>query len=572
MASDGELSVSKKYIMDEESEEKDERCPFNLLPEKVVEIIFNKLGNVDLQKCLNTCDTWKNILKPKRIYFQFELVLPVLLKRLSLEDCLSCRLVCRKWKKGVDTVLDNHPSRVNVPDEHTRENAFPLRFINAVDDPNISTGRLFGDFGMVISRFWTFFTYRDKIDRNFMEEMNSHCGNPFVGRNLKMRVTLPQEYVISARTVLERFGTHIWYARLRFDDSMRTQAEMEEFPVEIRIRDALSLLPNLKSLCLDVCIHERTEALSSLEIRARNYFQRHPLPTLRNLETFSCGLFFRTPSILIDSVLELCCVKETLKILDLSESKAKYKSTFKFPNLEDLVIKVDMEELPGLVEDYPHLKKLRLILSKRNGGENESPQRIHCEEVFVVLESLQDNLIELGIQAEQSNWSLADSFILCSCRDDFRINFPNLESLGLHCHVRPENLQNLGSLKHLELRVFIEEADADSFNLNMGLLIPSLKSLHYYGSRANIKLKRDVASGMLLVQNEGRYVDLESLGKEGSEDQGAKEWEEEGEEEGKEVRFHIWSRMFKRHLIYSLFMFSLIFGLGVGCGTQFLRH
>ncbi|CAL8124714.1 unnamed protein product [Orchesella dallaii] len=514
MEKEGELSVSKKYIMDEESEEKEETCPFNLLPEEVVETIFNNLDIADLQKCLNTCDTWNNILKPKTIYFQFELVLPVLLKRLSLEDCLSCRLVCRKWKKGVDTVLDNHPSRVNLPDDHTRRYAFPLRFINAVDSPNFSTGRLFGNFGMVICRFSTFIIHRDKIDRNFMEEMNSHRGNPFVGRSLKMRVNFPQEYVISARTVLERFGTHIWYARLRFDDSMRTQAEMEEFPVEIRIRDALSLLPNLKSLCLDVCIIEQ-EVLSGLEIRAQNYFQRHPLPTLRNLETFSCGLFFHTPSILIDSVLEFCCVKDTLKILDLSLSKAKYKSTFKFPNLEDLAIKVDMEELPRLVEDYPHLKKLRLILSKRNGGENESPQRIHCEEVFVVLESLQDNLIELGIQCE-----MCDTYfvMLCSCSDNFRINFPNLESLGLHCHVKPENLQNLGSLKHLELRAFIEEAEAESFRLNMGLLIPSLQSLHFYGSEGTIKSKRDFSSGMLVVQNEERDGGVESLVEEGGDE------------------------------------------------------
>ncbi|CAL8124742.1 unnamed protein product [Orchesella dallaii] len=482
------LSTPKKNSMNGGTRK---TCPFNLLPE-LMDIIFDKLEAADLQTCVNTCTTWSNLLEPEKPLFQFELVLPIILKRLSLDDCLTCRLVCPAWKRSIDHHIENHPSRVNVPEDR---GAFPLRPIRHADGPNLFTGRLYGDFGMVIDTVFDFLYRPGKTPQDFLEEMSSHPGNPFVGRNLRMRDNIAEEYWSNTRNILERFGTEFWYACLRFIVLPETNPnnEHEEPHVEQSLQNALALLPKLKWLQLGVNpVIGNDEELSAFETRVRRFLKHNPLPKLEQLETFACDTYFVTPTILLTSVLESCATNR-LKRLDLINSHVKFKASFKFPNLEELAIRMELQDLVKLHHTSSHLKKLRLILS--NPTDDGFYWPIECEQLFGMLEPFQDSLLELGIRRDSRH------IYVIRCHPYFRINFPFLESLGLESDVLPENLEQLVSLKHLEIRNYFGVDRSESFQLKIGCLLPSLKTLDYDGLRCRIKMGRDTATESVVVQN-----------------------------------------------------------------------
>ncbi|ODM96657.1 hypothetical protein Ocin01_10021 [Orchesella cincta] len=411
--------------------------------------------------------------------FQLELVLPIILKM-----------------------------KLNLPEE---SRAFPLRASRKPGAQLLATERLFGQFGMKI--WGSFINVGSKsvcweTDEGYIQRILAHPRNPFVGRSLRLRTNSLSHWFMG-RTLLEQFGNEFWFLCYLVDESTNIS---KWIPVEQRIREALLLVPNLKWFRLDVAFPfpmKPDEVVPSLELEARvaQFFLNNPLPRLLNLETLSCDRFFHTSPMFLSPILECCCVPETLKRLDVSNSKLKYKPSLVFPNLEELGIRIELKDLGSLNKTSPHLKKISLVLTNR--ADDGSHQGINADQVFGFLESFQETLEDLGIGRELQEVHYPFTF-----KPEFKIFLPNLKSLELDWDIPVESLENLGSLKNLLLHSFCEEEQVENYKMNIGRMVPSLESFECSGIKGKVKMGVNLTTGELVVQSYEKYQVYGDLDKE----------------------------------------------------------
>ncbi|CAL8086149.1 unnamed protein product [Orchesella dallaii] len=254
-----------------------------------IDIVNEKIFSAhDLQSCMRTTPTWETYMKPTRKFFLFEMVLPFLLKKISKKEFLTCRLVCQKWKQSIDKVYENHPERLictGIVKFSSNDNSKP-------DDNGIQFES----------------PCKENIQR-FLKDMDSHRGNPLVGRKVMLMAYDADEYWNGWRKLLERFGKQVWYAHLQFDDHELEPPATEMDRIEARLMNCLTLLPYL---CLDITGDEQEE---EFEERLPEFLKHHMFPKLELLETFYCpndGY-----NLLINSIVKFCCSSEKLKRLYL---------------------------------------------------------------------------------------------------------------------------------------------------------------------------------------------------------------------------------------------------------------
>ncbi|CAL8144522.1 unnamed protein product [Orchesella dallaii] len=281
-------------------EKHDTMNPFHI--DIVNEKIFSYLSAPDLQSCMRTTPTWETYLKPTRKLFLFEMVLPFLLKKINKKEFLTCRLVCQN-KPHDNGIQFESPCKENI--------------------------------------------------QRFLKDMDSHRGNPLVGRKVMLMAYDVDEYWNGWRKLLERFGKQVRYVHLQFDDHELEPPATEMDRIEARLMNCLTLLPNLKYLCLDITGDEQEE---EFEERLPEFLNHHTLPKLQLLETF----YFPNDgyNLLINSIVKFCCSSEKMKRLYLDG--LQYDLEYRFPNLEEIECVIRREEREILKENSPFLKKATL--------------------------------------------------------------------------------------------------------------------------------------------------------------------------------------------------------------------
>jgi len=113
-------------------------------------------------------------------------VAPLILQQLSAETVLKLRKSNVLWKQQLDATYQTHPSQETLP----------------------------------ASNIKTTFNLLDQIDE-FMEDLESHTGNPLVGRHLQFHPDNQQnkpEFFARAVQFMERFGQHVHFFKPTIQD------------------------------------------------------------------------------------------------------------------------------------------------------------------------------------------------------------------------------------------------------------------------------------------------------------------------------------------------------------------
>lgn len=192
-------------------------------------------------------------------------VLPIIFHRLNEKDVLTCRLVCKRWKRSFDHILQNHPVRR----PYCKDNNFHKRFkkfpVPAVEAKLLNLGAV---------RF-------NKIEQleTFTESMSTWRSNPFPARAVVFQwdseVKTGESVARSVSRFAERFGKYIWY--LKISCAVADKSHHSYFKL---IPEFLQNTPNLKALTPNW-----PPIYCSSEDNTQDYLRT--LPELPYLESFS---------------------------------------------------------------------------------------------------------------------------------------------------------------------------------------------------------------------------------------------------------------------------------------------
>ncbi|ODM89243.1 hypothetical protein Ocin01_17439 [Orchesella cincta] len=189
---------------------------------------------------------------------------PTYRKRWLPRNFLQARELCQSWKQELDYKNQTNPSHKIFWFE-----------IDSGDhwDPHLRSFR----FSNVLSTV-------ESVE-SFMREMRNHPGNPFPSRRISLNCHLNEdvevpfweddwtEYWTSAFLLLDTFGSHVHFADIWFCERDEIQPEQLAMDTQVRLRECLRRLPNLKQVKVS-----RADKSPFLENWIRDYYRRNPLP------------------------------------------------------------------------------------------------------------------------------------------------------------------------------------------------------------------------------------------------------------------------------------------------------
>ncbi|ODM97020.1 Lysine-specific demethylase 2B [Orchesella cincta] len=448
---------------------KDEVDPTDILPEEVWLVIFGHLKDTqDLLNCMRTCNTWNGWLDRKK--FLFPEVLGILSREMSMpkNEFLKLRKVCKKRKDDVDTHYEQEPRHLGCENQ---TQARKLQWRNNGND-----GICFSSSTQI---------------QHFLNVMNKHYENPFVGRSIFIKYDYgnDQEFSIILMKLLAQFGKHIWYFYIMYEfQGIVTIAPL----VEETVRDCLLFLPNVKKLYLDANVPGCMLMINAVVVieRMKTFLGLNLWPANENLVSLSFGGSYGVPSPLTWTI--ILKNRDTLKNIDFGMHKYhKYGS--KLQNLEEV------HQMINEMEDFKQLKYLpttlkKLVLYKylaaaREDREHFDRRHFSFDLVFKALERFGKTLNEVYIDLKLST-GFFRSF------KTFKPNLPALEKLSICLNGPLDPLLHFKSLKHLEILFYVSRSWAYSrikvsglenrmYESNIWELMPALETLIIKGTEEN---------------------------------------------------------------------------------------
>jgi len=353
--------------------------------------------------------------------------------------------------------------------------------------------------------------------QQFNEQMHFHfvaSTNPFPGRcvwTTKKRMEFDEEneemlelmelmddpiYWNHLTQFLTHFGEHIWY--LKFDYKFTT---LESPDVEKRLRDFLQLVPNLKRLNLTLGDEGQffaDEEITEYEFNERvvDYFIQNSPKQLANLQVFSCTDYQGCEPFTYQLIRSYCS-QENFKRLHLPNMAY---NPVPLAKLEELWAQIDYEKLAEIKTASLKIEKLIIHLNNvpkeaRHGmnewGDEDSDEEYFCSDseddgkschiatFFEGLYPFADTLKELKILHHEINSNQG--------QEQFRIELPKLEKLSMFYSLPMEHLDNLVSLKYLEIDESPLFKDESYCSDDIFDRMPSLeKVMHYKRNRLMI--------------------------------------------------------------------------------------
>jgi len=325
-------------------------------------------------------------------HFYFSQVAPCLLKYLTAESFKELRKTNVFWKEQLDLAYQTHPEQATLP----------------------------------AARIKTVFKRSEQIE-DFLEEMESHPGNPFIGRNVKISYHFPMAFNgdldeedndeehsafhVPVVQLMERFGKQLHTLHLQFDNE-------GDFEVEEFLSAILRFTPNLQGFKIQEGFYFDQE---------RDHITTNLLPKLAHLKTLEVetGTNFLTGSLFSSLCDPKTIQRLTLKLhLHISYKADPVASAHlsRFTNLRGLSIS------GSSLDVWDNVEALLLAGSPlRKLGVHFSQSEIDFPRFGLALAHIQDSLEQLTLSADVSSsiWLFADNF------DCDVIQLPKLTQLSL---------------------------------------------------------------------------------------------------------------------------------------------
>ncbi len=321
---------------------------------------------------------------------------------------LVCRLVCKRWRNGVDNFLESNSSRRPVYNMDTPQHKrLGIQTI------------ILKDRGLLRSLFTL-----EKIRQIPEKVFPFPIKNPIVGRSIEfsLKFVVDEKYS-SALEFFCNFGHHIWDVYLLV--SSRDPLKLFQL-----LKKTLEYLPNLKRLKL--CFSGETNR-RRLDFAVSEFYYEHKhtmnLPPLPFLETLELAIYdnhrrqimeiflMSYPSIRLGLNMRYCCIPASIKLDQLTE----------------LTISIDCEtQLETFQQQqFKQMKRLAIFLVQRIS--NGCPARDDLfPDLFQAIQLINDSSFSQNLSCLFIEFPRTDTLCLWNSQGPFPIlELPNLKTLEL---------------------------------------------------------------------------------------------------------------------------------------------
>lgn len=211
----------------------------------------------DLLSCYQAVPLWMSLLEPDKSTWQFNLAFPSLFKYLRKNDVLKCRLVCNKWRSGVDKFLEHDQFKLyNSTTHFLFRKTVELNFAGFDEDTAA-------------------------VER-FRDEMKNSKRNPIISRSIHVG---DHPNVVP---FLSEFGVHIWHLTISVFPEEGSPVDFVRY-----LRKLLICCPNLRTFQLMGYMNDEGGRDPDIHVEAdliQHFFDENPLPLLPRLETLDIRL------------------------------------------------------------------------------------------------------------------------------------------------------------------------------------------------------------------------------------------------------------------------------------------
>lgn len=217
----------------------------------------------------------------------FDKAFPAVLKHLDQQDLLNLRLICKKWRNVVDTMLESHHDSFTLCHNTDLEIFEPAKgFQYPVWRKEQGPVQILGipKITKLIQEL------EERRTRNGEAEDVNNYSNPFVGRavhfsprtseadeNSTVSGEVVSEYWQYLLELLTLYGKQIHQLHISIGN-----AEMQSLVFYRHLRVCLDLVPNLRALKLEGTLRQPRNTYC--ELRLRIFRETHKLPELPNLK------------------------------------------------------------------------------------------------------------------------------------------------------------------------------------------------------------------------------------------------------------------------------------------------